>query len=71
MITDVTVKETENKGLGVFALRDFPQGAFLFRRRYGRVVTPQEIERLSEEEQRHLCELDWETRAVLLPPAVT
>jgi SET domain len=23
---------------------------------------------LSEEEQRHLCELDWESSAVLLPP---
>ncbi len=68
MITDVIVKDTPNKGQGVFALRDFAKGEFIFRRRYGKVVTKREIERLSEEDRRHLCELDWETSALLLPP---
>jgi SET domain len=68
MITDVMMKDAGNKGLGVFALRDFTKGAFLFRRRYGKVVARRDIERLSEKEQRHLCELDWETSAILLPP---
>jgi len=68
MMRDVIVKEAGNKGLGVFALRDFAKGEFILRRRYGKVVVNCEIERLSEEDQRHLCELDWETSAVLLPP---
>jgi SET domain-containing protein len=56
------------KGLGVFACRDFARGEFIFRRRHGRVINNSEITSLSEEEQRHLCELDFETSAVLLPP---
>ena len=68
MITDVIVKDAGAKGLGVFALRDFTPGEFVFRRRYGRIVSNHEIALLSDEDQRHLCELDWNTSAVLLPP---
>jgi hypothetical protein len=68
LITDVVVKAAGVKGQGVFALRDFKKGAFIFRRRHGRVVRNAEIGSLSAEDQRHLCELDWETSAVLLPP---
>ena len=68
MITDIVVKEAGRKGKGVFALRDFARGEFIFRRRHGRVVREDEIALLSEEDQRHLCELDWERSAVLLPP---
>jgi hypothetical protein len=35
MITDIVVKETGVKGKGVFALRDFSRGEFIFRRRRG------------------------------------
>ncbi len=68
MISDFVVREAPDKGLGVFALRDFAPGEFIFRRRHGRVVRGNEIAELTAEEQRHLCELDWETSAVLLPP---
>jgi SET domain-containing protein len=68
MITDVIVKDAGVKGLGVFALRDFTPNEFIFRRRHGRIVQNQEIDSLSKEEQRHLCELDWERSAVLLSP---
>jgi hypothetical protein len=68
MITHIAVREAGAKGLGVFALRDFRAGEFIFRRRHGRVVANRDIPMLSEDEQRHLCELDWETSAVLLPP---
>src|SRR5690349_6606187 len=68
MIADVTVRPAGPKGLGVFALRDFRAGEFIFRRRYGRVVPNEEIETLSADDQRHLCELDWARSAVLLPP---
>jgi hypothetical protein len=68
MIQDVFVIEASEKGKGVFSLRDFAKGDFIFRRRHGRVVHNNDIASLSEEDQRHLCELDWETSAVLLPP---
>lgn len=68
MITDVIVKDAGAKGLGVFAVRDFTVGEFIFRRRYGRIVPNREIDLLSEEDQRHICELDWDTSAILLPP---
>jgi uncharacterized protein len=68
MITDIIIKAAGIKGLGVFALRDFSPGEFLFRRRYARIVRNDEIDTLSADDQRHLCELDWEHSAVLLPP---
>src|SRR5688572_6997994 len=68
MITDIIVKEAGIKGKGVFALHDFARGEFIFRRRHGRVVRNDEIDSLSEEDQRHLCELDWQHSAVLLAP---
>jgi SET domain-containing protein len=68
MITDIEVRPAGDRGLGVFARRDFVRGAFIFRRRHGRVVQNDEIETLPEEDRRHLCELDWERSAVLLPP---
>ncbi len=68
MIRDVIVKPAGAKGRGVFALRAFAPGDFIFRRRHGRVVRSPEIPTLSADDQRHLCELDWEHSAVLLPP---
>src|SRR6266496_3491646 len=68
MITDIIVKAAGSKGKGVFALREFARGEFIFRRRHGQVVSNSEISTLSEEDQRHLCELDWERSAVLLAP---
>jgi hypothetical protein len=69
----VVVGEAGVKGKGVFARRDFARrdfarGGFIFRRRHGSVVRNSDIPSLSEEDQRHLCELDFETSAVLLPP---
>jgi hypothetical protein len=68
MITDIIVKTAGAKGKGVFALRAFSRGEFIFRRRHGQVVHNDRIGLLSEEDQRHLCELDWEHSAVLLAP---
>src|SRR5258708_492149 len=68
MMTDVVVKEAGHKGKGVFVLRAFTKGEFLFRRRYKRVLAYHEISQLLEEDQRHLCELDWNTCAILLAP---
>ena len=68
MRTDIEVRDAGTKGKGVFALRSFRRGEFIFRRRHGRVVKDSGIPSLAEEERRHLCELDFETSAVLLPP---
>ena len=68
MIRDVVVRDVGRKGKGVFALRDFKKGAFIFRRRNGKIVSDRDIPLLSDEDQRHLCELDWGISAVLLAP---
>lgn len=68
MIRDVEVRNTAEKGKGLFALRDFAPGEFIFRRRHGRVLRYEEIPSLSQEDQMHICELDEERLAVLLPP---
>jgi SET domain-containing protein len=68
VIEDVQVRAAGRKGNGVFALRAFRRGEFIFRRRHGRIVRRAEVASLSAAEGRHLCELDFEHSAVLLPP---
>ena len=68
VIIDVAVRDAGRKGLGVFALRSFRNGEFIFRRRHGRIVANASIRSLSREDRRHLCELDYARSAVLLPP---
>lgn len=68
LISDIVVRRARHKGSGVFALRAFRKGEFIFRRRHGRIVSNAAIGSLPREERRHLCELDFKTRAVLLPP---
>jgi len=70
VIGDVELKGAGVKGLGVFARRDFVPGEFIFRRRHVRVLSGAEIASLSEEDQMHLCELDWDRFAVLGPPGL-
>ena len=68
VIGDVGVRDAGRKGKGVFALRAFRQGEFIFRRRHGAVISNDLISSLSPEDQEHLCELDFDRSAVLLPP---
>jgi hypothetical protein len=68
VIRDVAVRVAGDKGLGVFALRAFAPGEFIFRRRHRRVIANRDIALLSADDRRHLCELDWQTSAVLLAP---
>ncbi len=68
MLKDVEVRPAGAKGLGVFALCGFALGEFIFRRRHGRTVLNNEVDSLSADDQRHLCELDFERSAVLAPP---
>jgi len=68
VIRDVCVRVADDKGMGVYALRAFAPGEFIFRRRHGRVLANREIASLSADDRRHLCELDWQTSTVLLAP---
>jgi len=68
VIDDVEVRDAGRKGKGVFALRSFRRGEFIFRRRHGRVVRTAQIASLSAADRRHLCELDFDRSVVLLPP---
>ena len=68
MIEDIVVRDAGRKGLGVFALRQFRKGEFIFRRRHGRVVANADVRSLTREDRRHLCELDHTRSAVLLAP---
>lgn len=54
--------------MGVFARRAFIAGEFIFRRRMGLPIANTALAAMSEEDQRHICELDFETSAVLFPP---
>jgi hypothetical protein len=67
-IADIAVRDAGRKGKGIFALRRFRRREFIFRRRHGRVVPNADLASLSDEERRHLCELDYDTSAVLLSP---
>ena len=68
VIGDVEVRDTAEKGLGVYALRPFAKGEFIFRRRHTRVVTEADLPRLDDWEVIHLCELNFDRYAVLAPP---
>ena len=69
MIHDVEVREADqDKGVGVFARRAFDEGEFIFRRRHARIVHGDRIDRLSEWDRVHLCELGSDRFAVLAPP---
>ena len=68
MITDVEVRDTVKKGKGVFAVRDFVRGEFIFRRRNEPAISGAEIESLSDEDRMHLTELGFDAYAVVQPP---
>jgi uncharacterized protein len=68
VIGDVDVRAAGTKGLGVFALRAFAPGEFVFRRRHLRELGTKDIPTLSAEDRMHLCELDVDRFAVLAPP---
>ena len=68
MITDIEVRDAGAKGKGVFALRHFGSGEFIFRRRRGRIIANNEIATLSAEDQRRLDDIDEYTSEILTSP---
>jgi SET domain-containing protein len=68
VITDIVVRDAGTKGKGVFALRRFNAGEFIFRRRRGKIVANRDIPSLAEEDRQHLDEIDEETSEILTSP---
>jgi hypothetical protein len=68
MIKEVVVKAAGKKGKGVFALRRFKRGEFVFRGKKGRIVHIQDLSNLSEDDRMHLNEIDYDTFEVLNSP---
>jgi hypothetical protein len=68
MISDVEVRQTGSKGAGIYARRSFGNGEFIFRRRHTRILTTTELDRATEWERMHLCELGFDRFAVLASP---
>jgi len=68
VIQEVEVRDAGDKGSGVYALRPFAKGEFIFRRRHRCTVTGAELDNLSEWDRMHLCELGFDRFAVLDPP---
>jgi len=69
MIKDIVIKETKNKGLGVFALRDFKKGEFIFRYMRAKIVTGKDFKKLTSWEGDHLDELDDDKFEILSGPS--
>lgn len=68
MISDVEVREAGQKGLGVFARRDFRKGEFIFRRRNGPAIRYEDLALVPAERREHVTELDRERCAIVEPP---
>jgi SET domain-containing protein len=68
VISDVEVREAGSKGRGVYARQSFDEGEFIFRRRHTRTFAADELDRASEWDRAHLCELGFDRFAVLAPP---
>jgi SET domain-containing protein len=68
VIRDIEVGGAGRKGLGVFALRSFARGKFIFRRRNGPPIRYEDLDSVPPERREHLTELDREHCAIVEPP---
>jgi hypothetical protein len=69
VISDVVVRRAGRKGQGVFALRGFSKGEFVFRKVQGLAIANRNVCKLSKEQQQHICAIDLDSSAVWRPPA--
>ncbi len=68
MIKDVIVKKAGKKGKGVFALKNFKKGEFIFRDKKGKIVKRKDVNKLSKDDQKHLNEVDEEPFEIMQSP---
>lgn len=69
MIKDAIVKDAGKKGKGVFALKNFKKGEFIFRCKKGRIIHRKDFPKLSRDDLDHLDEVDYDTFEILRAPA--
>jgi len=58
MIKDIIIKETKEKGKGVFALKNFKKEEFIFRSRKGKIIKLKDIPKLPPEKQEHINQIE-------------
>jgi len=68
MIKDVIVEDAGKKGKGVFALRNFKKGEFIFHYKKGRIVHRKDFAKLSHDNLDHLNEVDYDTFEIMRTP---
>jgi len=64
----VIVKDARKKGKGVFALKNFKKGEFIFRGKKGRVIHRKDLPKLSKDDGMHLNEVDYNTYEIMQAP---
>lgn len=70
MITDVQIRNAGKKGNGVFALKKFKKGEFIFRGTRGKLVKTKDLGKLTPLESKHLGEVDRDTFEIMRAPGV-
>ncbi len=70
MISDIEVRDAGKKGNGVFALKHFIKGEFIFRGTRGRLIKAKDLDKLTPLERRHLGEVDKDTFEIMKVPGV-
>lgn len=64
----VGVRKSEKHGRGLFALRNFVKGEMIYSFPLERVVSPRQIQGLSEEERDHLDKIGEDEYEIIQPP---
>ena len=68
MIKDVIVKDAGKKGRGVFALKAFKKGGFVFRSLRGKIIHKKDRSKLTKDDIIHLNEIDYNTWEIMRSP---
>jgi SET domain-containing protein len=68
MKQDIEIRQTKNKGKGVFALRNFRKGEVVFTNLRGKLVKNKDLEKILKSEGDHLDEINKETWEIMNPP---
>ena len=68
MIKDVQIGDAGKKGQGVFALKNFKKGTFVFRSLRGKIVHKKDSPKLTMDDRMHLNEIDYNTWEIMRSP---
>jgi hypothetical protein len=65
---DLEVRETGDRGLGLFVRRAFEPGELIFRRTHTPVGSRADVQLLSPAQREHVCQVDDDAFALVSPP---